>query len=141
MPDSKKYDTSEPILILVRRGRKGRGFSISPVEDVSNAAVCADVAEVGEVISEMLNDEEQPRVNINDLIAAASAPQRSDDDDEYEDDEDGEGRSGGLFDGVADAEDPADAILFNIFQTVVEKGRAMSTKRVQPRGRRKRSRS
>jgi len=142
-----EYDTSKPILILVRRGRKGRGFSVSPVEDVSNAAACADEKEIGEVIKEMLDDKAQPRVDINDLLsAAAEGPPPADDDqedtddddddDEYEDDdedgdEDVESAAGTVFEGVAGSEDPADRLLFNIFTRVVRKGQDMSSSRVR----------
>ena len=149
-----EYDTSKPILILVRRGRKGRGFSVSPVEDVSNAAACADEKEIGEVIKEMLDDKAQPRVDINDLLsAAAEGPPPADDeedegDDDYEgdddddeeaddeesDDDEEEGEdsaSGTVFEGVAGSEDPADRLLFNIFTRVVRKGQDMSSSRVR----------
>lgn len=151
------HDTSKPILVLVRRGRNNRGFSISPVEDVSNSASCADEKEIGEVIVEMLDDPTQPRVDINELLAAASGAPSSrnvpddeegdeddeDNEEEYEDDDDddGEDRSRGtVFEGVADAEDPADRLLFNIFSSVVTKGRGMSSSKVRPSGRKKKKR-
>jgi len=139
-----KYDTSEPILVLIRRGRKGRGFSISPVEDLSNASACATAADIGEVIEEMLDDESQPRVNINELLRASTenvpvAADSSNDDGDDDDDEPsnggGNGRASedgdGIFDGVAGSDNPADRIMFNIFSSVIKKGRDMSTKRVR----------
>jgi len=135
---AKTYNTEEPILILVRRGRKGRGFSIAPVEDASNAALCADENEVGEVIKEMLDDPEQPRVNMSDLLAPAptsrqETAEEADDEDEYEDEED-ESRDpheGTLLEGTCGSADPVDAILFNVFQRVVQKGQSMSSKRIR----------
>jgi len=144
-----KYDTNEPILVLVRRGRKGRGFTVAPVEDASNPAMCQDKEELGEVIEEMLLDENQPRVNINELLSAAGAPSDSEDpeDDEEEDgyededeDEDEPQGQGGILDGVAGAEDPADRLLFNIFSAAVTKGQQLSSKpRKKPRARARRS--
>ncbi len=142
-----KYDTSKPILILVRRGRKNRGFSVAPVEDISNAAVCADEKEVGEVIIEMLNDEEQPRVDINDLLAAAAGDSsdnesdeddsEEDDDEDDDDDDEGDPAEGTIFEGVSSADDPADRILFNIFTHVVKKGQNMSSGRVRRSGKKR----
>ena len=146
-----KHDTSEPILVLIRRGRKGRGFSISPVEDIANAAACATTAEVGEVIEEMLDDENQPRVDINELLQAATGgPQKpkskpsaahddaeedeDEDDDEEDDDEEEEhpsSGSGSILDGVAEAKDPADQIMINLLSWGVNKGRSMSSKKVR----------
>ena len=145
----KKNDTSEPILVLIRRGRKGRGFTVAPVEDFSNPAMCQTSAELGEVIEEMLDDEDQPRVDMDQLLASASgAGDRAaagddgseeedvddedyddeDYDDEDEDEEEGDGGQGGIFDGVAGAPDPADRLIFNLFSAAVSKGRSMSSK-------------
>jgi hypothetical protein len=147
----KKYDTGEPILVIVRRGRKGRGFTIAPVEDASNPAMCGTTEELGEVLEEMLNDEEQPRVNLNDLLAEA-APERAapddeadeeeDDDSEWagEQDEEEEEGEGGIFDGVAGSADPADTLLFNIFSRVVKGGQNISSKPRAPRSRTRRRR-
>lgn len=141
-----KYDVNEPILVLIRRGRKGRGFTVCPVEDVANPAVCTDSKDMGEVIEELLSDESQPRVNVNDLLnAAKSEPASSagsqedeDEDDEDEDDEgDEEEGEGGIFDGVAGAEDPAGQLLINVLSGAMNQGRKMSSKRVRGRGRRK----
>ena len=147
------HDTSQPILVLVRRGRNNRGFFVSPVEDVSNGAPCADEKEIGDVIVEMLDDKSQPRVNINELLAAAAGgppPQDPDDEDEEydEDDEDEDSEDededdetpqgeGTIFEGVAGADDPADRLLFNIFSSVVTKGRSMSSSKVRASGKKK----
>lgn len=142
-----KYDTSEPILVLVRRGRKGRGFSVSPVEDLANAAVCATAADVGEVIEEMLDDETQARVNVNELLRAATeqvpvldGSEEDDSDESDEDDSETENGKGddGIFDGVVGSDNPADRLMFNIFSSVVSKGRSMSSKRVRPSARKSR---
>ena len=136
---TEKYDTNEPILILVRRGRKGRGFSVASVEDVSNAAPCSDEKEIGDVIKEMLDDVEQPRVNIHDLLAAAAgnppgAVSQSDDEDEEEDEEEGDEdpHEGTIFEGVmGSGEGAGDRLLLNIVSGLVQKGKSMSTKRVR----------
>lgn len=151
-----KFDTSGPILVLVRRGRKGRGFSVSPIEDIANAAICADEKDLGEAIVEMLDDEEQPRVNLKDFLERGSAPadsssraddeededdERDDTDDEDEDEDDDDEAhdpaEGTLLEGVAGADDAADQIMFNLFNAAMSKGRSMSTKKVRDRGTRK----
>ncbi|MHC4433927.1 MAG: hypothetical protein ACYTBS_18965 [Planctomycetota bacterium] len=158
----KKYDTSEPILVIIRRGRRGRGFTVAPVEDASNPAMCGSKEELGEVLEEMLDDEHQPRVDINQLLAAASGedplPQDDcgsddgaedpdeeyedgDEDEEYEDDDEEPAGEGGIFEGVAGSEDPADRLLFNLFSAAVTKGRDMSSKPRKPRSRRRRRRT
>lgn len=141
----KKYDKNEPILVLIRRGRKGRGFSVSPVEDISNPAVCQSSAELGEIIEEMLDDEEQPRVDVNELLSAAASDSRvvddrddrddddDDDDEDYDDDE--EEGDGGVMDGVVGSADPVDTFLFNLFSSAVKKGQSMSSKPRKPRTR------
>ena len=111
-------------------------------------------------IEEMLDDEHQPRVDINQLLAAASGedplPQDDrgpdegaedsdeeyeDDDEEYEDDDEEPAGEGGIFEGVAGSEDPADRLLFNLFSAAVTKGRDMSSKPRKPRSRRRRRRT
>jgi len=149
----KKYDTSEPILVLIRRGRKGRGFSVAPVEDATNPAMCQSTEEVGEVIKEMLDDEGQARVDLKDLFSVSSGDASSDDDDydddDYDDDDDREGddeddeeeedtAAGTIFEGVAGAADPTDRLLLNVFTKVVKKGQDLSSK---PRKKRNRTRA
>lgn len=142
-----KYDVNEPILVLIRRGRKGRGFTICPVEDIANPAVCTDSKDMGEAIEELLNDESQPRVNVNDLLSAAKGEPTSsaepeeveegEDDEDDEDEGDGDEGEGGIFDGVAGSEDPAGQLLINVLSGAMNQGRKMSSKRVRGRGRRK----
>lgn len=146
----KKYDKNEPILVLIRRGRKGRGFSVSPVEDISNPAVCQTSTELGEIIEEMLDDEGQPRVDLKELMAAATSDARDDrddrdddgdddgDDEEYDDEDEEEGEEEedeGIMSGVIGSEDPADRLLLNVFSSLVNKGRSMSSKPRKPRSR------
>lgn len=149
-----KHDTSEPILVLVRRGRKGRGFSVSPVEDVSNSASCVDDKEIGEVIVEMLDDENQPRVHISDLLAAgsgappsrSSAPQADEpegeddeeEEDEYEDEGDEYEGGGSPIDDVLSGDgDLADRAILWGLSSIISKGRSMSSAKVRPSGARK----
>jgi len=141
-----EHDTSEPILVLVRRGRKNRGFSVSPVEDVSNAASCADEKEIGEVIVEMLDDPRQPRVNINELLAAAAGapttrtPDEDEDEDEDDDDDDYEDDDGGgsPIDEVLGGEgDLADKAIIWGLSSLLNKGRNMSSSKVTDTGSRK----
>ncbi len=151
----KKYDTSEPILVIVRRGRKGRGFTVAPVEDASNPAMCGTIEELGEVLEEMLNDEYQSRVDLAAMLSAGMegsesprgrAPEEGepeyDDGDEDEDEDEAEGgeEDGGLFEGVAGAADPADQLLINVFSWAAKKGQSMSSKPRAPRARTRRRR-
>lgn len=155
-----KYDVNEPILVLIRRGRKGRGFTVCPVEDISNPAVCASAGELGEVIEEMLNDEEQPRVDVNELLQAASDPgpdpepepepkkrkaspkkeepeaESEAEEDELEDEEDD-----GIFAGVAGSEDPATTLLINFAHSALAQGRKMSSKKARARASSKRKKT
>lgn len=77
-----KYDINQPILILVRRGRGGRGFLVSPVDSPTDVAACASTSEIGEVVLELLDDEGQPRINVADLLRASEGGDDDDDDDE-----------------------------------------------------------
>ena len=147
-----KYDVNEPILVLIRRGRKGRGFTVCPVEDISNPAVCASAGELGEVIEEMLNDEEQPRVDVNELLQAASDPgvaaepepqksrakskQEPEPEPDPEEDEDEE-EDDGIFAGVAGSDDPATALLINFAHSALAQGRKMSSKKARARASKK----
>lgn len=130
-----QYDTSEPILILVRRGRNNRGFSISPIEDISNAALCSNETEIGEVILEMLNDPSQPRVNVGDLLSAGTpraseggAPgnhqgeNSQEEEDSSEDDDDDESIHG--------KGDITDRIIMLGLSSILDKGRKMSSSKV-----------
>jgi hypothetical protein len=142
--------------VLIRRGRKGRGFTVCPVEDISNPAVCASAGELGEVIEEMLNDEEQPRVDVNELLQAASDPgaaaepepqksrakskQEPEPEPEPEEDEDEE-EDDGIFAGVAGSDDPATALLINFAHSALAQGRKMSSKKARARaGKKKKTR-
>jgi hypothetical protein len=144
----KKYDITQPILVVIRRGRKGRGFTIAPVEDSSNPAMCQTKEELGEVIEEILDDDEQPRVDLEEMFAASHGEgadpgsdresESDEEDDEYDDvEEEGEG---GIFDGVADSTEPADQLLINLFSWAANKGRNMSSKPRKPRARARRRR-
>ena len=131
-----KSNTNDPILVLVRRGRNGRGFSVSPVEDASNAALCADDKEIGEVIVEMLDDPNQPRVDVNELFAA-SAPRGAtqevadyEDEDEEEDDYEDEEEDGAssILSGEGDI---GDRLLLMGLTSILDKGRKMSSSKVR----------
>lgn len=153
----KKYDTNQPILLVVRRGRRGRGFTVAPVEDATNPAMCGSASELGEVIEEMLDDESQPRVDLDELINAghpdsddekstdsSSSNSESEGEEEYEDDEEEEAEEdgeGGILDGVAGSADPAEQILVNTFSWLASKGRSMSSKPRKPRARSRRRRT
>lgn len=131
-----KFNTSDPILVVVRRGRGGKGFLVSPIENVSNAAPCVDAVEVGESILEMLNDISQPRVNMDELIGATSSKIKSskeeveEDDDEVEEDDD-EGYDEEEDNPLAGDGDLADKVIMFGLNSLLQKGRAMSSKKVR----------
>lgn len=146
----KKYDTKDPILVIVRRGRNGRGYTVAPVEDASNPSMCGAKEELGDILEEMLSDEDQPRVNLQDLLTSSASDDRAGedegdgevdgDDGDWEDGEDEDeapAGNGGILDGVAGSDDPAETLLVNIFHRVIKGGQDMSSK---PRGARPRSR-
>jgi hypothetical protein len=82
-----KYDTNQPILILVRRGRGGRGYLVSPVDAPTDVAACSSANEIGDVVLELLDDEKQPRVNIDEIVAMANGDAYEEDGEEEDGDE------------------------------------------------------
>lgn len=160
-----KNDTNQPILILVRRGRGGRGFLVSPVDAPTDAAPCSTANEVGDVVLELLDDENQPRVNLDQILAMASddyEPEEedgedervngesrpveaspADEDDESDgDDEDGEEEDEDEEDppwwDVRGAADPADKLLVNMIGGVLGKAQQASSRKRRGRHRRAR---
>lgn len=158
MPEDKN-DTNQPILILVRRGRGGRGYLVSPVDNPTDVAACSSANEVGDAALELLDDPNQPRVNIEEILAMASGEpieegeddedrdstedsRAADDeqDEEEEDGDDGEGEEGEEEDGedrawwdVRGAEDPADQILVNVLGGVLGKAQKVSNRQKRRR--------
>ena len=59
-----KIDTDDPVLIIVARGRKGRGYIVTPA-DSDTPFPCMSAEDVGEAIIEILDDPEQQRVKAN----------------------------------------------------------------------------
>ena len=97
MSKEEKHDVSQPILIVVRKGRGGRGFLVSAVDKLNDISPCQDKEEMADAIIEMLEDEDQPRVDLNELQRAASegddkerALDESEQEEEDEEEEDGE---------------------------------------------------
>lgn len=140
MSESKNNDTNLPILVLVRRGRKGRGYLVSAIDDPTNAAACTDSEEVGQSIVEMLDDPEQPRCDLADLESAttesgnqqgsnAAGAAKGGEIDGYdgENDEDEEEEEEGEEDWVDSyTGDPLERLLLRAGQRVLSKGREMS---------------
>lgn len=131
---SNQHDTSEPILILVRRGRNNRGFSISPVEDISNAAIVSNETEIGEVILEMLNDPNQPRVNVNDLLSAGSRSHEgysgSHQGGSHQDEEESSSEEDDDEESIHGKGDITDRIIMLGLSSILDKGRKMSSSKV-----------
>lgn len=129
-----KHDVTQPILILVRRGRGDRGYLVAAVDDASNPFPCANEAEVGSAIIELLNDPGQPRFDERQLEAAASNYGDDDESDEEEEAEDGEGEDEEEEEEEAPTVDPLDELgldpgeklLFRIGETLLGKARHVS---------------
>lgn len=154
MPSNREVDTGQPILVIVRRGRRGKGFTVAPADDAANIEPCADEAELGESIRAMLDDPNQPRFDPSSLDdededederprrrKARARKARAEGDDEDEDEDEGEGSNGiigDLMNGVGDnGRDPTDQLLMNIGSKLLRAGQNLST---SGKSRRKRSR-
>ena len=112
-----KNDTDQPILFLVRRGRGGRGYLVSPLDDRSNPYPCGDAAQLGEAIIELLDDPKQARFDESQLDGG--------DEDEDEDEGGGAGGGGGgssAWDNLSSGE----KLLLNVAEGVLGKAREMS---------------
>lgn len=152
MPSNRKDVTDQPILLIVRRGRRGRGFTVAPADDAANVEPCQDETELGEAIREMLDDPEQPRFDPSSLDAEEDdepprrrgrKQMRTRDQGEDEDDEEDDAPKGGLLDdlmtGVGDnGRDPTDQLIMNIGSRLLRAGQNMST---SGKARRKRNRN
>lgn len=150
----KTYDINQPILVIVRRGRGGRGYAVAPVDSPTDVAACADVNQLGDAIVEILDDEKQPRVDIDELMRATDAggdPESLGDEDEGDEvegeDEDGDEEEEDEEEDEDEevpwhqAPDPAEALFIAGISKLVEKGRKMSkrSKRSRRRGRSRKS--
>lgn len=149
---SKSYDINQPILVVIRRGRGNRGYTVAPVDSPTDIAACADAEQIGDAIVEMLEDKEQPRVDIDILMRAAEGDleeegeeeeggqdlEETDEDDEDGDDEDED-------EPWYKSSDPADALIINILSGAAKKARELSRpsrrRRGRGRGRRRTKRS
>ncbi len=67
-----KHNTDDPILIVVKRGRKGRGYIVTPADNDSPSP-CMSAEDIGECIIEILDDEDQPRLSA-DTVGKGAAP-------------------------------------------------------------------
>ncbi len=136
MSQKQSHDINAPILVIVRRGRNGRGYAIAPVDAPSDIAVCADSVQVGEAIVELLDDEKQVRVDLDELLNAAQEDEKEIVKDEKggeEEEEDEEEEEEEEEEPWYRAQDPADALLIHGLSKLLEKGRKIS----RPSGRRR----
>ena len=125
MPKS-DHDINLPILILVRRGRRGKGFLVCAADDMDNPAACANAVEVGEEIVEMLNDPSQARANVGAEAPRSTAPPSRAAMEEYESDEDEDEDDEPEVDGFVDGLDPMEKLVFLGGKAILDKGREMS---------------
>jgi hypothetical protein len=127
------YDVNQPILLLVRRGRGGRGYLVAAVDDTANAFPCSDESEVGSSVIELLNDPKQPRFDENqledleeeDLEDSASEDVDEDDDEEPEEEpEENEDPEPDPLDELG--LDPGEKLLFQVGTAILGKARHLS---------------
>jgi hypothetical protein len=162
MPSSQDHDINLPILVIVRRGRRG-GFTVAPADDATNVEFCQGPSDIGESIKEMMDSPSQPRFDPSamgepeeeedprkrggrdeSIRRSESKRRRANDDDEDDGEDDGRRASvgGGLLDGLMDGvgengRDPTDQLIMNIGSRLLQAGQNMSTSN---RSRRKRNR-
>lgn len=131
-----EYDVKQPILILVRRGRRDRGYLVAAVDDTGNPFPCADEAEVGAAVIELLDDTKQPRFDerqlegmgtgdgdegeLEDDLDDEEEDESEDDEEEYED----EPRAPDPLDELG--LDPGEKLLFKVGEAILGKARHMS---------------
>ncbi len=129
-----KYDVTQPILILVRRGRGDRGYLVAAVDDASNPFPCADESEVGESVVQLLNDPTQPRFDEKQLGAAPADYDEDEEEEESDIEEEEEDEDEEEYEDEPPAPDPLDELgldpgeklLFKIGEKLLGSARHMS---------------
>lgn len=109
-----KHDINQPVLFILQRGRGGRGYLLSPLDDTSNPFPCADAQSVGDAALEILNDPNQARFDKSQI------------EDEDEDEDEGEEvEEAGEKDPYAGLE-PHERLIFKAGEAIFGKAREMS---------------
>jgi len=108
--------TEKPILVMIGKGRKGRGFIVAPADSMDEPVMCMDLEQVVETLNEWVNDPNRERFDPVEM-----------EEEEFEEEEEAAKKksSGGIFDFTGKM-DPADELLFNIGNAVYEKAHSMS---------------
>lgn len=123
---SQDFDINQPVLLVVKRGRFGKGYLVCAADDVTNPAPAATPEEIGEMVVAMLDDPKQPRFDESSLSIeveeelsqeSTTPPQEEDLEEENEEDDDEDPYSG---------LDAGDRILFSIAESVLGKARHAS---------------
>lgn len=136
-----EYDVTKPILILVRRGRGDRGYLVAAVDDAANPFPCADEAEVGKSVIELLDDPAQPRFderqledNYEDEDEDEDLEEEEEDEGEAEDEEPEEEKAPEVdpLDGLG--LDPLEKLIFRAGEKILGKARHVSNDYRQKRG-------
>lgn len=148
---TEQYDVTQPILILVRRGRGDRGYLVAAVDDASNPFPCADEGEVGSAVIELLNDPKQPRFDEKQLGAAAADyedDEEEDEEDDVEEDEDEEEEEEESEPPPPPPDpldefglDPGEKLLFRLGESLLGKARHVSNDYRDRRKKRKKKKS
>ena len=136
---SKSYDISQPIVFVLRRGRNGRGYLVSPLDKMNDCAPCANAHDIGEVAVEILDDPAQarfdPSVQYSDDESSENYEEHEDDSDiediEAEDENDPrEDSAGSIWDIDSKSKVPVeDQIIGNIATSIFSWGKSVSDKR------------
>lgn len=133
MSDKKTYDTNDPVLIVVRKGRNGKGYIVAPA-DSDHLCPCMSEEDLGFAISEIINDENQPRLSEGgrrSAVASAVDPEKingkkvkkNKSDPEPEEDEEGDGDDDSMHDGMG----ITDRILINALGNIIGRAQSAST--------------
>ena len=140
MSSKQRYDVEQPVLILVRRGRKGRGFIVSPA-DSNDPIPCSTIQDLGEAVEEILNDPEQARVDVD----SQGQPRFSEEPDDFDtEEEEGEADEAGPSQGPTGRSgfapppgfDPKDELMFQLAGMGLDKLRDISSWRRPTKNRR-----
>lgn len=126
---SENFDINQPVLLVVKRGRFGKGYLICAADDVTNPAPAANANEVGEMVVAMLDDPNQPRFDENSLSVeveeeqqCSAPPQEEIEDEEEEEDEEEYGEEEDHYAGL----DAGERLLFALGEKLVGKARSAS---------------
>jgi len=123
-------DINSPILVIIKKGRQGRGWLVSTIENPTDPFPCSSAEEIGKAVLELLDDPNQPRFDetqiFEDAPKSKSNPLLEEEDEDEED----------YGDYPAAGGDIADQIIFEGLSRLFSGARSISNKKA-PRNIRK----